>query len=79
MPTYVVRRDNDEEEANTWEVFCSHQELKEMCLEYNLIQVLSAPKIISMVGHNITKTPDSWRDHLKGIKKTSARNNTIKT
>jgi hypothetical protein len=81
MPTYIIRKDDDTplEEAHTWEVFCSHKELQEMCAEYGVRQVLSAPKIVSMVGHNITKTPDSWRDHLKGIKSGSGRGNTIKT
>ena len=49
-----------------------------MCLEYKIKQVPSAPKIISGVGHNITKTPDSWRDHMKSMKQNSGVGNTIK-
>jgi hypothetical protein len=81
MPTYIVRKDDDTppEEADSWEVICSYSELQEMCIEYGLKQILSAPKIVSMVGHNISKTPDSWKDHLKQIKSGSGRTNTIKT
>lgn len=81
MPTYTVRKDDDvpAEEANTWEVICSYKELQEMCVEYGIRQVMSAPKIVSMVGHNLSKTPDSWKDHIKNMKKNSGRSNTIKT
>ena len=80
MPTYIVTKDDGTpiEKAKTWEVFCSHQELQQMCLEYKIKQVPSAPKIISGVGHNITKTPDSWRDHMKSMKQNSGVGNTIK-
>jgi hypothetical protein len=77
MPTYTVRRANSDSN-HTWEVFCSYTELQEMCEEYNLQQVLSAPKIVSGVGSLATKTDDGWKDHLKRIKQNSGRGNTIK-
>lgn len=77
MPTYTVKK-ADSDSDHTWEVFCSHKELKDMCEEYGLEQVLSAPKIVSGVGSLLTKTDDGWKDHLKNIKQNSGRGNTIK-
>jgi len=77
MPTYTVKKDNPKS-TKTWEVFCSFNELQDMCEEYNLKIVPSAPKIVSGVGSLLTQTDDGWKDHLKNIKKHSGKNNTIK-
>ena len=80
MPTYIVKKasERDNPDAKTWEVFCSHKELQEMCLEYNIMQVPSAPKIISGVGSLLNKTDDGWKENLNRIKKNAGRGNTIK-
>jgi len=77
MPTYTVKK-ADSDSDHTWEVFCSHKELVDMCDEYGLQQVLSAPKIVSGVGSVLSKTDNGWKDHLKNIKQNSGKGNTIK-
>lgn len=81
MPTYIVKRESEKDnpDAKTWEVMCSYTELQEMCLEYDLMQVPSAPKIVTGVGNLHAKVPDGFRDLMKNrIKKGSAKNNTVK-
>ena len=77
MPTYTVKKDDDKSD-HTWEIFCSYEELQQTCLEYNLKQVLSAPKIITGTGSLLSKTDDGWKENLKRIKKNAGRNSTIK-
>jgi hypothetical protein len=64
MPTYTVRR--------------NVKDLQEMCEEYNLVQVLSAPKIVSGTGSLTRKTDDGWKENLSRIKKGAGAGNTIK-
>jgi hypothetical protein len=78
MPIYTVRRDNEKAEKS-WEVSCSWKELQDMLEEYKLVQVLSAPKIVESTGGVLSKTPDSWKEHLGRIKKGAGRRNTIRT
>jgi len=80
MPTYIVRKDDDThaEEAETWEVICSYNELQEMCSEYGLKQVLQAPNMVTDTKSVMTRAGSEWQDHLKNIKKKSGRGNTIK-
>lgn len=80
MPTYIVRKDDDTpaEEADTWEVICSYDELQEMCVEYGLKQIIQAPNMISDHKSTHTRAGSDWQDLLKGIKKQSGRGNTIK-
>ena len=78
MPTYTVKKDNPKS-TKTWEINCSYKELQETLEEYNLVQVLSAPKIVSSTGGVLSKTPDSWKEHLGRIKKGAGKGNTVKT
>jgi len=50
-----------------------------MLEEYKLVQVLSAPKIVESTGGVLSKTPDSWKEHLGRIKKGAGRRSTIRT
>jgi hypothetical protein len=50
-----------------------------MLLEYRLKLVPSAPKIVSSTGGVLSKTPDSWKEHLGRIKKGAGQGNTVKT
>jgi len=80
MPTYIVRKDDDTpfEEADTWEVVCSWNELQEMCTEYGLKQIMQAPNMITDHKSTHTRAGSEWQDLLKNIKKNSGRGNTIK-
>tara|TARA_B100001063_G_C16501139_1_gene422108 strand:+ start:294 stop:554 length:261 start_codon:yes stop_codon:yes gene_type:complete len=78
MPIYTVRRDSEKAEKS-WEVSCSWKELQDMLEEYKLVQVLSAPKIVESTGGVLSKTPDSWKEHLGRIKKGAGRRSTIRT
>lgn len=42
-------------------------------------QVITAPNIVSGVKSNLRMAGSGWNDVLKGIKKASGRDNTIKT
>jgi len=78
MPTYTVKKDNPKS-TKTWDINCSYKELQGILDEYNLVQVLSAPKIVSSTGGVLSKTPDSWKEHLGRIKKGAGQGNTVKT
>ena len=78
MPTYTVKKDNPKS-IKTWDINCSYKELQGILDEYNLVQVLSAPKIVSSTGGVLSKTPDSWKEHLGRIKKGAGQGNTVKT
>lgn len=41
-------------------------------------QITGFPSMISMHGSTLSKAGHEWQDHLKRIKKSSGRNNTIK-
>lgn len=76
MPTYSFINN---ETGETWDEFFSSYTAKDQYLAENpnIKQQLSIPKIVSHVG--VVKTPDSWKEHLRNVKKSSGRNNTIKT
>lgn len=44
-------------------------------------QIIGAPSLVSHTGNIVNKTPDSWKSHLKSIKKSAGKQvaNTIKT
>ena len=76
MPSYTLRNIKTKQEQD---VFCTWIELQDLLNEDpNLIQKITAPKIVSGVGSLLSKTDDGWKDHLKEIKKGSGRGNTIK-
>tara|TARA_B100001115_G_C15540517_1_gene256969 strand:+ start:18 stop:254 length:237 start_codon:yes stop_codon:yes gene_type:complete len=78
MPIYTVKKDNPKS-TKTWEINCKWSELQDMLDEYKLVQVPSAPKIVSSTGGVLSKTPDSWKDHLSRMKKGAGKGNTIRT
>ena len=78
MPIYTVKKDNPKS-TKTWELNCSWIELQDMLVEYKLVQVLSAPRIVESTGGVLSKTPDSWKEHLGRVKKGAGAGNTIKT
>lgn len=78
MPIYTVRRDSEEAEKS-WEVSCTWKELQDMLEEYKLVQIPSAPRIVESTGGVLSKTSDSWKEHLGRVKKGAGRGNTVKT
>jgi len=76
MPTYTLK---DNKTGDTWEIFCSYDELQVTLDEMpNISQVLSAPKIVGGTGSLLSKTDGGWKDNLQRIKDGSGRGNTIK-
>lgn len=77
MPTYTLK---DIKTGDTWNVMCSWSDLQ-VTLDTmpDVIQVPSAPKIVSGVGSVLSKTDDGWKETLGKIKKASGKNSTIKT
>ena len=78
MPIYTVRRDTEKAERS-WEVTCSWNELQDMLEEYNLVQILSTPRIVESTGGVLSKTSDGWKEHLARVKKGAGSRNTIRT
>ena len=76
MPTYTLM---NTETGEVWDEFFTSYSAKDEYLTQNknIRQKLTAPKIVSQVGGTISKTPDSWKEHLGRIKKGSGRGNTI--
>jgi len=76
MPSYTLKNIKDN---HTWDVVCTWDELQAILNEMpNVIQVLSAPKIVSSVGSLNSKVPDGFKDILNKVKSGSGKDNTIK-
>lgn len=76
MPTYTLK---DIKTGDTWDIICSWNELQETLDNMpDVIQVPSAPRIVSGVGGVLSKTDNGWKENLDRIKKGSGRGNTIK-
>lgn len=77
MPSYTLK---DNKTGDKWDVVCSWEELQEILNAMdNVIQVPSAPKIVSSVGSLHSKVPSGFKDVLHRVKSGSAKSNTIKT
>ena len=75
MPTYTIRNKKTQEK---FDVFMTWAELQEMLKEDpDLIQQLTTPGFIQASKTPLRTAGEGWRDHLKRIKKTSGRGNTI--
>lgn len=77
MPSYTLK---DTKTGETWDTICSWKELQEILDAMdNVIQVPSAPKIVSSVGSLHSKVPSGFKDVLHRVKSGSGKSNTIKT
>ena len=77
MPTYLIKNSKTEE---TKEVFMSYGTLQHyLSLNPEWTQIHKSFNIVSEHGDFFSRVPDSFNDHLKGIKKGSGVTNTIKT
>lgn len=75
MPTYTIRNKKTQE---SFDVFMTWAELQEMLKEDpDLIQQLTTPGFVQAAKTPLRQAGEGWRDHLKRIKKTSGRGNTI--
>ena len=76
MPTYTLK---DIKNNKEWDVRCSYNDLQKMLDEnQDIVQVMTAPALVSGVRSNIARAGSEWRDLLGNIKKGSGRGNTIK-
>tara|TARA_R110002096_G_scaffold69149_9_gene166468 strand:- start:15371 stop:15607 length:237 start_codon:yes stop_codon:yes gene_type:complete len=78
MPTYTFKHKETEEIT---EEFLRVSELDQFKLdnEHLLQVILRAPMLVSGQKSALTIAGGGWQDHLKAIKKTSGKENTINT
>ena len=75
MPLYDLK---NKETGEVKEHFISISDMEELVASGEWEQVLSVPHHVSEVGDVFSRTPDSFRDLKKAIKKGSGSGNTIK-
>ena len=76
MPTYTLK---DIKTNKEWDVRCSYNDLQsKLDANPNIVQVMTAPALVSGVRSNLARAGSEWRDLLGNIKKGSGRGNTIK-
>lgn len=77
MPSYTLK---DIKINHTWDVVCSWDELQTILNEMpDVVQVLSAPKVVASVGSLNSKVPDGFKDVLNKVKSGAGEGSTIKT
>ena len=76
MPTYTLI---DTKTGEEWDEFFTSYSAKDEYLSKNenVKQKLVAPKLVTQHNGTISRTPDSWKEHLGRIKKGSGRGNSI--
>jgi len=75
MPTYDMK---NVETGEIKEMFLRISEKEALVESGEWIHVLSPLNIVRTTTSSLSKTPDSWKDYLKTVKKNSGRGNTIK-
>jgi hypothetical protein len=77
MPSYTLK---DIKTGDTWDTICSYEDLQRTLDEMpDIVQVLSAPRIVSGVGGLHSKVPSGFKEVLNRVKSGSAKSNTIRT
>jgi hypothetical protein len=77
MPSYTLK---DIKHNHTWDIVCSWDELQSILDEMpDVVQVLSAPRVVASVGSLNSKVPDGFKDVLNRVKSGAGKDNTIKT
>lgn len=74
MPTYTMINNKTGEEQD---MILSFKEREDLLAEGEYTQKLSTGKLVTSVKGTLSMTSDGWKDHLKQIKKTSGKGNTI--
>lgn len=75
MPTYDMK---NVETGEVKEMFLKISEKEAMVESGKWVQVLAPLNIVRTTTSSLSKTPDSWKDYLKAVKKNSGQGNTIK-
>jgi hypothetical protein len=77
MPLYTMKNTVTGEIED---MILSISEMEEMRDAGEWTQLVGAPNLVTHTGNIVNKTPDSWKSHLKNIKKSSGRHvpNSIK-
>lgn len=74
MPTYLL----EDSSAERFEIQATYEDMKQMCVEYNLKHIIQAPSMVTDVKGTYTRAGSEWQDVLKKIKKNAGKNSTIK-
>lgn len=77
MPTYTMVNNESGEEETMILSFSERDEWLEKNPEWT--QKLVAPLLVREVKGALAKTPDSWKEHLRNVKKGTGRNSQIRT
>ena len=76
MPSYtMINKETGEEK----DMILSLSEREEFLASGEWTQKLATARLVSQVGSTLSKTDDGWKEVLKKVKKSSGRNNTVKT
>lgn len=76
MPTYTMINNATGEERD---MLLSLSEREDFLSTGEWTQALSTAKFITQHGSTLSKTPDSWKEHLRNVKKGAGRRSTINT
>lgn len=77
MPTYTMRHTESGEEKDLILSFSEREEWLKANPEWT--QALSTPLLVRETKMALAKTPDSWKEHLKNMKKRTGRKSQIHT
>ncbi len=77
MPTYTMIHKETGDERTVLLSFSEREEWLKNNPDWT--QKLVAPLLVREAKGALAKSPDSWKDHLKQMKKRSGRNNNIHT
>jgi hypothetical protein len=77
MPTYTMRNRESGEEQTLILTFSEREKWLNDNPDWD--QSLSTPLLVREAKGALALSPDSWKDHLKTMKKNSGRNNKIHT
>ena len=77
MPMYTMRNKTTGEVEDKR---LSIAEMQTLVEQGDWEQIIGAPSLVTHTGNIVNKTPDSWKSHLKSIKKSAGKQvaNTIK-
>lgn len=77
MPMYTMRNKTTGEVEDKR---LSIAEMQALVEQGDWEQIIGAPSLVTHTGNIVNKTPDSWKSHLKSIKKSAGKQvaNTIK-
>lgn len=75
MPTYTMK---NKKTGEVNDMFISISKMEEMTSSGEWEQIIGSPNLVTHVNGTLSKAGSGWSDLLKGVKKGSGKNNTIK-